>query len=110
MPNVITKGVKTNMTKAVSEHIKEQFSLILDHYNNIITKDLNVSLDVDDKHSKNSNRIKVSIPIKGKSIFVEDTGVNLYKVISNVVEKSNIKLEKMKYKNHKRINKRDLFN
>jgi putative sigma-54 modulation protein len=109
MTNIVTKGIHVTVTEAISNHIQDQFSLITDHYESFITKDLEVSLDVDSKHTQNIHIVKASIPIKGKNIFVEDSGNDMYKTISNVVSKANSQLKKLKTKKNQRINKRDLF-
>ena len=105
MTNIVTKGINITVTEAVSNHIQDQFSSIVDHYENFITNNLAITLNLDAKHSKKSHNIKASIPIKGKNIFVEDTGEDMYKVISNVVSKANVQMRKLKTRHTRKINK-----
>jgi ribosomal subunit interface protein len=108
MKNIVTKGVHIKATKAIINRVNEQFSHLLEHYDNLIVKDIEVSVDVDSKHTQNTNFIKARIPIKGNDIFVNAKGEDMYKIIGDAVDKASNKLRKIKtkIKTKSRFNKR----
>lgn len=107
MTNIVTKGVHIKATQAITNHVNEQFSHLLDHYENLIVKDIEVSVDMDTtRHTKNTSLIKARIPVKGNDIFVNAKGGDMYKIIGEAVHKASHQLDKIKTK----INKKSRFN
>ena len=79
----------------------------MDHYENLIVKDIEVSVDMDTtRHTKNTSLIKARIPVKGNDIFVNAKGGDMYKIIGEAVHKASHQLDRIKTK----INKKSRFN
>lgn len=110
MTNIVTTGIHIKATEAIINHVNEQFSHLLEHYENLIVKDIEVSVDVDSKHSKNMSFVKAYIPVRGNNIFVNAKGDDMYKIIGKAVHKANQQLNRVKAKMNKksRFNKRQL--
>lgn len=102
MTNIVTQGVHIEITPAMYNHVQEQFSYLLEHFESLIVKNIEVNLDVDSKHTKKISFVKATIPLKGNVIFVEEKGSDMYSVISKAVEKATKQLSVIKNKHNKK--------
>lgn len=97
MGKVLVQGINVDVTDAIESHTQDQFKKVFEHFDSLIVEQITAKLKVSTHHS-HINEITLQIPIPGNDITIEDSGDDMYKVISSVAQKANRKLRKVKEK------------
>ena len=90
------------MTDAIRQHIEDQFSTVMDHFENYIVEDIEVTLINHSSQSTDKAEVKVKVPIKGNDVHVTVSGEDAYKTID---EAASVVLKQMR-KNKGKYNKK----
>ncbi|CAD83972.1 MULTISPECIES: ribosome-associated translation inhibitor RaiA [Nitrosomonas] len=96
--NLNLTGNHVEITPAMRDYVLSKIERITRHFDNII--DINVILSVD----KLKQKAEATVNLRGKEIFVEADGLDMYASIDNLVDKLDRQILKYKEKN---IDRRD---
>ena len=96
--NLNLTGNHVEITPAMHDYVLSKIERITRHFENII--DINVILSVD----KLKQKAEATVNLRGKEIFVEAEGLDMYASIDNLVDKLDRQILKYKEKN---IDRRD---
>jgi len=98
MMNLKLTGKHVEITAAMRGYVTSKINKITRHFDHVI--DVNVILSVE-KHNQNA---EANVHVKGKDIFVEADGDNMYASIDSMVDKLDRQVLKYKEKNIGRRN------
>ncbi len=101
MSKIIVQGIKVDVTEAIETHTKEQFSKVLEYFEDHIVGNVEVKISVS-KHHAHQKTASVMIPVVKKPIVIEEDGDNMYTLISTLADKSERQLRKLKDKKQTR--------
>lgn len=96
--NLNLTGNHVEITPAMREYVTTKISKITRHFDHVI--DVSVILSVE----KHQQKAEANVHVKGKDIFVETNGDNMYASIDSLVDKLDRQVLKYKEKNIERRN------
>lgn len=96
--NLNLTGNHVEITPAMREYVTTKISKITRHFDHVI--DVSVILSVE----KHIQKAEANVHVKGKDIFVEADGDNMYASIDNLIDKLDRQVLKYKEKNLERRN------
>lgn len=96
--NLKLTGNHIEVTPALRDYVNTKFTKITRHFDNVI--DVNVILSVE----KHKQKAEANLHIRGKDIFVEADGTNMYASIDSLIDKLDRQVLKHK---EKKIEKRN---
>lgn len=102
--NLNLTGNHVEITPAMREYVTTKISKITRHFDHVI--DVNVILSVE----KHKQKAEATVHVKGKDIFVEADGDNMYASIDSLIDKLDRQVLKYKEKNLERRNKDSIKN
>jgi putative sigma-54 modulation protein len=91
--NLNLTGHHVEITPAMRDHVSSKLARITRHFDNVI--DINVILSVE----KLRQKAEANVHVRGKDIFVEADGADMYVSIDNLVDKLDRQILKHKEKN-----------
>lgn len=97
MSKIIVQGIHVEVTDAIENHAKEQFSKVLEHFQDHISNDLIVKISVNSHHA-HLKTASVNIPVIGSQIVIEEVGDSMYSLITMLSNKAERQLRKVKDK------------
>lgn len=110
MSKITIQGINVEVTESLENHIEDHFSKLFSHYENLITGDIQVKIEVD-KHHEHLNTASVYIPLSGQDVQMDETGEDMYHILADLQQRSARKLRKIKEKSQdkrRNSNKREL--
>ncbi|SDG91934.1 MULTISPECIES: ribosome hibernation-promoting factor, HPF/YfiA family [unclassified Nitrosomonas] len=96
--NLNLTGNHVEITPAMRDYVNSKIDKIARHFDHVI--EVNVILSVE----KHKQKAEANVHIRGKDIFVEAEGVDMYASIDSLVDKLDRQLLKYKEKNIERRN------
>ena len=96
--NLKLTGNHVEITSAMREYVTTKISKITRHFDHVI--DVSVILSVE----KHRQKAEANVHVKGKDIFVEADGDNMYASIDSLIDKLDRQVLKYKEKNLERRN------
>jgi ribosome hibernation promoting factor len=91
--NLTLTGHHVEITPAMRDYVTAKLARITRHFDNVI--DVNVILSVE----KLRQKAEANVHVRGKDIFVETDGANMYASIDNLVDKLDRQILRHKEKN-----------
>ncbi len=102
--NLNLTGNHVEITPAMRDYVNSKMDKITRHFDHVI--EMNVILSVE----KHKQKAEANVHIRGKDIFVEAEGADMYASIDSLVDKLDRQLLKNKEKNMERRNQDALKN
>ncbi|SFP96631.1 SSU ribosomal protein S30P /sigma 54 modulation protein [Nitrosomonas cryotolerans] len=96
--NLNLTGNHVEITPAMREYVISKINKITRHFDHVI--DVTVTLSVE----KHGQKAEANVHVRGKDIFVEADGTNMYASIDNLIDKLDRQILKHKEKNLERRN------
>ncbi len=100
--NLNLTGNHVEITSAMRDYVTSKINKITRHFDHVI--DVSVILSVE----KHKQKAEANVHIKGKDIFVEADGENMYASIDSLIDKLDRQILKHKEKNLERRNQGSL--
>lgn len=97
MSKITTQGINVEVSESLNDHIQEQFSKLFALYENLIVGAVEVKIEVD-KHHEHLNMASVTVPVSGKNIVMDESGDDMYHVLTTLQQRVSRKLRKTKEK------------
>ncbi len=101
MSKIKIQGINVAVTESLSNHIDEQFSKLFDLYENIIVGSIEVKIELD-KHHEHLNMARVTVPVSGNNIVMDESGDDMYHLLTTLQQRVSRKLRKTKEKSHEK--------
>ena len=97
MTNVTVQGIHVEVTDSIKDHIDEQFSKILEYFEDHITGNVEIKISVN-RHHAHLKSGSVKVPVVGAPLHFEEEGKDMYKVLTTLADKTERQLRKLKDK------------
>lgn len=94
MSKILVQGRDIEVTESLENHVQEQFSKALAHFEALVVETVEVTLKVE----SNVNTASVHVPVAGNDIQIAENGEDMYQVITSLAHKATRKLRKIKEK------------
>lgn len=97
MTKVTVQGIHVEVTDSIKDHVEDQFSKVLEHFEDHITGNLEVKISVNQHHA-HLKSASVKVPVVGAPVHIEEEGKDMYKVLTTLADKAERQLRKLKDK------------